>query len=620
MSLVLGLARPFPLPSISRVSAPAKGTATCYSLVCFVILALSVPAASTTARGEEFADALHWLPNSTVAYAEISEPGKLLELVLEHPLRDQIEELEAVKDAKSQKPYQDLQTGIRLIEAQLNMSWTEIVKASTAGGAVLAVDAPTQALIVGFYSDGSDTPDRLLSNLITLARLDATANGRDNPVRENSYRDVKVWRAGEARFTRIGRWTWFTNKDDAGKALIDAYHDGRADSLFSSEQFQAALQSKGNTDAWAYLDGNGLRALPNYQQIPDKTDNPAGELLIGGLLDLVKNTPYVAVSLELEPNRIQALIQSPMNHEWRNEAREYWWGSDERGAAPERLAIDNALAQVEFYRDISEMWLRAGDLFVDQTIDQLDQADSTLSTLFSGADFAEDILGAFAPEGHLIIARQDFADAELTPDIKLPSFAVVFSLEDPKRMQPQLKRIFQSLIGFINVAGAMDGQPQLDLNMESADGIQITSGSYVIPDEEDRETEGLPIQYNFSPTIGFAENRCVISSTLQLAKQILTAESLPSSDSVESTSSDAVINTGAQLAFEPLQAILADNQSQLVAQSMLDDGKTSEEATRDIQTLIDLLGWIESLEFDFTHDDSSASVRMELKLDSAQGE
>lgn len=603
----------------SALSAARRFVQSHRPLITFGLALTLFPSAMVDrANAEELSDAQSWLPSTTVMYAEVTEPGELLDLLLEHPLREKIEALDGVVEAKKQKPYRDLQTAVNLIESQLDMSWPEILKGFSGDGLVAAVDAPSQAVVIGFYSDGSDTPDRFLKSLIDLSALDATANGRAAPVREAQYRDIKVWRAGEARFTRIGRWTWITNKDDFGKAMIDAYLDGRDDSLATSSNFQAALESRSEADAWAYVDMVAIRSLPNYEEIPEKTDNPAAELLIGGFLDLAKNIPYLSMSIDLESDRIAASVQSPMNEEWRSEPREYWWGSDESGAAPQSLKLDNVITQVQFYRDISEMWLRAGDLFVDQTIDQLDQADSTLSTLFSGADFAEDILGAFAPEGHLVISRQEFPDAEYAPDIKLPSFAVVFSLDDPKKMQPQLKRIFQSLIGFLNVAGAMNGQPQLDLNMESEDGVQITSGSYVVPDEDDRVTEGLPIQYNFSPSIGFSENRCVISSTLDLAKQILSAETEVTTGSPDSP--EQIVNTQGQVSFEPLQQVLSDNQSQLIAQTILDDGKSPEEAERDIETLIDLIGWIDSLEFDFSHDESTAEVRMELKLDSTQGE
>ena len=50
-------------------------------------------------------------------------------------------------------------------------------------------------------------------------------------------------------------------------------------------------------------------------------------------------------------------------------------------------------------------------------------------------------------------------------------------------MQPELRRTFQSLIGFLNIVGAMNGQPQLDLDMEKSEAAQFVTASY-LPDPD----------------------------------------------------------------------------------------------------------------------------------------
>ncbi len=52
------------------------------------------------------------------------------------------------------------------------------------------------------------------------------------------------------------------------------------------------------------------------------------------------------------------------------------------------------------------MWLRAGDLFDEGMNEKLAQADSQLATLFSGKDFGEDILSAFAPQVQFLATRR----------------------------------------------------------------------------------------------------------------------------------------------------------------------------------------------------------------------
>ncbi len=67
-------------------------------------------------------------------------------------------------------------------------------------------------------------------------------------------------------------------------------------------------------------------------------------------------------------------------------------------------------------------------------------------------------------------------------------------------MRRELKRTFQSLIGFLNIVGAMEGQPQLELMSEtkSERDSQFYWAEYLL-DTDKKYDNGLPIQFNFQP-------------------------------------------------------------------------------------------------------------------------
>ncbi len=103
-----------------------------------------------------------------------------------------------------------------------------------------------------------------------------------------------------------------------------------------------------------------------------------------------------------------------------SESREFFLGP---GATGRALPCRRSMACSSDSRatgDLSQMWLRAGDLFDESMNEKLAQADSQLTTLFSGKDFGEDILGAFAPQVQFVAMRQAFDDAGPVPSIKLP--------------------------------------------------------------------------------------------------------------------------------------------------------------------------------------------------------
>jgi hypothetical protein len=153
----------------------------------------------------------------------------------------------------------------------------------------------------------------------------------------------------------------------------------------------------------------------------------------------------------------------------------------------------------------------------------------------------------------------------------------------------------------------MDGQPQLDLDMEKSDTVQFITSSY-IADPKAKDGQAAKINYNFSPSIAFAGNRFVVASTKAMAHALAAARPTdqPAAEAGRVTNTDAVVR------FDTLEEILADNRGQLVAQNMLNEGHTKEEAERDVGVLLALVGWLDHL--DFAMDTTQSELRLSLDL------
>ncbi|MBI2479118.1 MAG: hypothetical protein HYV60_10940, partial [Planctomycetia bacterium] len=246
---------------------------------------------------------------------------------------------------------------------------------------------------------------------------------------------------------------------------------------------------------------------------------------------------------------------------------------------------------------------RVGDLFTDNIVDQFAKAEGTLSTLFSGKDFGEDILGEVHPEIQVVVARQTFAADAPQPAIKLPAFAAVFRLKDPETVGPDFRRTYQSLIGFLNITGSMNGQPQLNLDIEKEDNYQIVSATYLL--EKDASAGGLKIHYNFSPSIAFVGEHFVVSSTTALARQLAQTVGQGNQQNTD-------LNSTIKLDVRGVSDVLADNRAQLVAQNMLAEGNSKEEAERTIGDLLDLLGVAESATIDLGVGDNALRASLEI--------
>ncbi len=555
-------------------------------IACLIVIALS---SQIVVRGVE-PRAAELLPSSTLAYFEIRNPQRLIDFVLDHPIRNKIEALEQVKRAKEERKYLEFKAVVAMVEAKLGQPWRKLLSQVAGQSLALAFDPTNRGSALIVHTADESTATNLVEAVVGLAQS-APGNARNkNRIQTAEYRGTKVYSLDKIRLAVVGQMLIVTNNGEQGKQLLDAYFDRPQKTLATDANYLRAESLVDDAIIWSYANVATLRqagGLAKFFKGPK--DNPVIELLLGGVFGTLQNTPLVALSMQLENQSIGLTATAPYDAAWTGESREYFLGTDGKGSAGQLLTVNQRMLALSAYRDIAGMWLRSDDLFNQKINDDLAKADSNLSTFFGGKDFAEDILAAMRPELQLIVARQSFVDARPVPTIKLPAFGLVADLKDPIKMQPELRRTFQSVIGFLNIVGAMNGQPQLELDMEKSDQLQLITSRY-LPDSQSTDTANVRIHHNFSPSIAFAKERFVIASTQELARELAFAK-MAAGESASSPAGTSV-NTRALIDIKAGREILADNRSQLIAQNMIKEGQTQVEAEAAISTLLELVGWL----------------------------
>jgi hypothetical protein len=342
------------------------------------------------------------------------------------------------------------------------------------------------------------------------------------------------------------------------------------------------------------------------------TDNPAAELILGGVFDALKHAPAVSATLNLEQN-LQVRASLPFEGSWASKSRQFFYGQNLSGSGPEPLLPQNLVASLTTYRDVADWWLSKEDLFEESVIAQLAQADSQLSTIFSGMDFGEDVLGALQPRMQIVVTENTYAE-KYQPDVKLPAFALVGKLKDPEKIQRKLKIAFQSVIGFANINLGMQGQPQLEMETETIDGAKISSAQYYY---EADTPDGLML-FNFSPTVAFQDELVILASTRSLAVELaqLGQQSGQADGGGSRERTESKSNTHLKLDAKVLNEILEANLDSLVTQNMLTEGSTKEEAEQAIQTMLSIINLFEGMDFDYRIESDQMKFDLELKAKS----
>jgi len=563
-------------------------------------------------RADDDRHAADLLPATVGIYVEVPQPKELLGQIIDHPIYQKLSEADTYKQALQQPQFVQLRGAVALVELRIGRTWRSALEALFDKGIVVAVDVKTKGVAIVTHSSATGLVDQTRDVILSFIGEDAKKKGNADPTKAAEYRGIKAYQIDKGKFATFDGWVVVTNNDDLGKNIIDRYLDRTADSLATSQRFQQARQQiSPEAVAWSYADVETIRATGASPDVfGGKAKDPGGELILGGLLANLSKTPFATAELKLDQQQASLVLRSPHDVSWIGEGREYYFGPQGTGRAPQLLQAPNTVMALSSYRDVSGMWLRAGDLFNKEVNDQLASADSTLTTLFSGRDFGEDILGAIKPELQLIVVRQTFEEGRPQPSIRLPAFALVAQLKEPEKMRPELRRIFQSLIGFLNITGAMNGQPQLDLNNEQNGGNQLVTATYAVEVDRPNQTEAK-LNYNFSPSLAFADNYVILSSTTPLARQLI--------DSAKNTSatSGEALNTRAAADAKVLRDILQDNRSHLIAQNMLQSGHSHDEAEKEIDTLLSILQLLRGVELRFKADDH-LQLELNVNLSSTQ--
>lgn len=153
----------------------------------------------------------------------------------------------------------------------------------------------------------------------------------------------------------------------------------------------------------------------------------------------------------------------------------------------------------------------------------------------------------------------------------------------------------------------MEGRNQLELGMEQLDGGGQLVSSTFVPEADERESTQAGIIYSFSPSVAFQGDRFVVASTKQLARQLMRSPS----DGANTTAS----NTTASLQADVLRRVLDDNREQLIAQNMLKDGNSRQEAEAIIDLVLQVVGYFQDASLRLgTHDDQ-LSLELQIRLD-----
>lgn len=547
-------------------------------------------------------------PDKTIAFVAIQPPGKIIDQLLQHPLRARIEAVPQVKSGLRSKEFAGFLAGLGLVQVFTGMEWEESLEVLAGNGAAVAVAPASESIGAVLLSGNKEKLPKLIEGLMRMAN-----QGNGDRVGSREYRGITAYSIDKRIYlAAVEDRVVISNQKEFCKQMVDNCFDAPRSSLASSDDFQRNASRLGDKTAWAYLNLKAVRDSGNATQLfPEQTENIGVEFFVGGIVSLMKQADTVSAFLNLGAERLELSVEAPFQSEKVDENRQFFFGTPEDKASALQLTLPNSLANIYMHRDIGKLWLTKEELFDENHLSELSQADSTLSTLFSGLDFGEEVLGATRPGMQILARNQDYSRTRMPePDIKIPEFSIVLRLKNPDKIKRRLKVAYQSFVGFLNIQLAMQGNPQFELESEKMGDIQVVSATYLTDDDDGYD--GL-INYNFSPSVAFVGDWFILSSTRPLAMDLAKAGNDPTRQ-IKVGDSQAWPNTSIQMTGKALSQALRDNQEPLIAQNMLEEGNDREDAQEQIQLLVELVGLIKQTGLQLLEHPKSMELKFQLDL------
>ena len=553
---------------------------------------------NASAAGEANDEVVPWLSADTVLYVELPRPAALLDRLTDDRLRAPLAALPSIKEALAKDEFRKLHEVAGLVASKLDTSPDKAFRSLTGGGAVFAVEAgqggaPNAFLIV------TPTDPSLLKKaneaLLDLARSDAEAKGKPDPVKSVEYRGLTGYQVEKAVYAIVKDRLIVADRAATAKAVADRVLDGLGGKKPITELVEWSGRQnaiKADTLAWAFVRTERLRQLD-----PKKFGKGGGDrkpqemILFGGWLDAVRKAPWLSASADWSESRMAATLTLPVPAEGRPAVLKGFVPPKGSGA-PALATPPGTVASLSLWRDLATVWEARAELLPPEDVQKLAKLDTFAGQFFGGRDFGTGVLGALGSDWRLVVALQDYAKMSPVPDVKLPAFALVADVKpDDDDFAERLKVAYQSFIGLANLGAAQTKAPPLELGSETFEGVTISTSHFMPARKAPEGQEGAgakaePVHYrhNYSPSAAQVGRYFVIGSSVGLTRDLVKALKSPGKPSNSTLVAEA---DGATLA-----TLVELNRDRLVMQNMLDKGHDKGQAEAEVGLLAALLRYL----------------------------
>jgi hypothetical protein len=461
---------------------------------------------------------LRLVPEQANLVLQIEQPRKLVETLTQMPAVREARTLPFVREQLESPAFQRFLNLVAYYENDLGMPWPKLLDKVAGGGITLAVKAgdDNSPLFAVVHGVDENLSRRFLQLAVNVLEQELAREESKDQLKMARYKNIDSWTVGDSFFlTQLGPDLVFTNKKEALQAAIDRHVDPSMKSLAKVAGPNDARRAvPENSLAWLWFDLDVARNAPNAKDMfAQPSDNVVQTVAIGGWLDVIRRSPFLAAALYQDHKAIRVTVRFPGGGlDGSPPQLALHRPPQDQTSAPPLLEPKGVMLSQCFWFDFKALWEQKGKLFNEKIAKEFEDGVKKASPFLPGTTL-DKLFVQSGPYHRIVVAHQDAERGyKIKPAQTLPAAAYVGSMRD--------KQFGKSIEGVVRGVALLAGaQARLKLVEETHSGVKIIG--YRFPEDGKLPNDPDNLRFNFSPCFAVVGNQWLIASTREFCHDLI---------------------------------------------------------------------------------------------------
>lgn len=530
--------------------------------------------------------ALRLVPSEVELVVVTPRPAHFWKLIENHPVSKELYRNELFQALYDSNNYRRIEQLIVYFEKKLGKSRTEVLERLTEKGAVLGARLSSNPGVVAIIEAGDENLlHTFLTESIQMVEEELDRQGSKERFRKGEHQKVPTLSlGGKLHLAQAGTNLIVASDEKLFKQALDLHRDlspiPEGSILKRFSRFERATRSLAL--AWAWLDFEAVQRNKEFKEgLKAATTDGFLKLFAGGFLDILKRTPSIQFELSEEGKNFRFRVMMPRGTEGMSEVAKTFVSTKEKCLLPP-LTPPRVISSTSWTFDLGHIWRNKKEWLGAEADKQLAKAEKDLKPFLGGVNLG-DLLHDAGWNQRVVFAEVGKSPYTIKPAQPVGAFAVVFEIRD--------KRFVQSMNKVLRAA-ALAGTFQFGWKMKEEEYKGNNIVAYYFDDKRPFPADTENLRFNFNPAFVQVGNQFIVSSTAELAR-----------DLVDCVNKDEKrLSAGTSWRTDVFAMGLADNlkssRETLLAATILDQGLPPKEASKQIDALVELVRSLGTVRWD----------------------